>query len=673
LHSHRSRFQTVHDQGTKYGNTTQHNTTQHNTTQHNTTQLNSNNRANLEWHAQFKVCRPLLCRFIRWWSAEVGTPALICFLLIAAASRIATPLPAAEYYVSAASGINAAGGGQITAPWKTIQYALNRVNSGDIVYVQTGIYGYGNDVASGSSSAEWDRNGIKIMDNNVQLIGYLNHPNDLNNGEGVPPNYQTIAGYASMMPIIQGINRPINTGITVENSVGGQVAIQNFRVQDFWIGVHLKPQTQTCYVKNVVGLRFGDVYHDYSGIGFDIQGSGHGIENCVVLNACAEGYAIHASNCLVTNCKAYCDDNSTSRNSAMDYYFLICASSSAVPASGNTLRNCVCERRLDPNNGSIPGHEGHGFTIQAYASTSQMAVNNTIEDCTIKSLAEPFLLRERGASGRFLRCTSDYTATIAIPEAGGGRITIYSSKNNVFSRIYLKNAKIAVLLGGYSDETDVSVFASENNIFENCIFDGCERGIELSWYESDQLEVNPTDAEPNQVVVQTQFLNCTFVAHPSQTSYFLWSNREVFANFNNKIFNCIIKDFDSYVSGTPSSDWKQFIAVSQIPSPPDLTKIYVSPGDYRDQKYTRYTLYPTPGWSISNCCFWPTAFASGSGNKLANPAFATGLYELSSSSPCVNAGTSVQFQYPGDYDGSQRIQNIAIDIGAQESSSAFVP
>jgi hypothetical protein len=355
----------------------------------------------------------------------------------------------------------------------------------------------------------------------------------------------------------------------------------------------------------------------------------------------------------------------------MDYYFLLCASGSAIPASNNILRNCVCERRPDPTNGSTPAHWGHGFLIQAYEGSNEMATNNTIEDCVINSLAEPFLLRGRGASGKFRRCISDYKATISNPEAGGGRITIYSSKDNVFSRIYLKNAKTAVLLGGLEIDSLPSYYASENNVFENCIFDGCERGIELSWYDSDQVEDDKNNPTPNQSVVQTHFRNCTFAADTDENivTKFFWSNRNCVPN--NTIVNCIIKDFDNYVAGTPSStDWQQFIATDDPPEPPEPNKVYVPAGDWRDGKYTKYIYYPSPGFIFINCCFWPTAFASGPGNKTANPAFATsGLYELSSGSQCIEAGTGgFSFDFPGDYDGTARLDGDDYDIGAQEGS-----
>jgi hypothetical protein len=88
------------------------------------------------------------------------------------------------------------------------------------------------------------------------------------------------------------------------------------------------------------------------------------------------------------------------------------------------------------------------------------------------------------------------------------------------------------------------------------------------------------------------------------------------------------------------------------------------------------TIYPSPGFSFYNCCFHNNVgfSVSGSGNIYTNPRFKAGssTYELDDyyPSPCINAGTSVQFQYSGDYDGTPRRLplNGNYDIGAQEAA-----
>jgi hypothetical protein len=409
--------------------------------------------------------------------------------------------------------------------WKTIQYAANRANSGDIVYVKSGVYDVNNDYTSGSWT-EWDSDGITITKSNVQFIGYSSQIGDLNSGIGVPANYSLISGYESAnpptMPVILGQNRSLYTAITVAQGLG-YVTIQNFWIKNFQQGIILEQNTYTCYIQNIVGLRFGDKNSDYDGIGFAIYGSGHSINNCIILNSCAEGFAIHASGCFVTNCKAYADDNSTGRKSAMDYYFLLDAQWSDVPASGNTIQDCDCERYPDPTNGSTPDHEGHGFLIQAYAndvpSLNEVATDNTIQDCWAKSIGDVILVRGKGAYGnRFLRCYSDFTATIPIPSppAAFGCIALSSTKNNTFSRIWLGNSKSAIFITGLQQETDDSPWASETNIFENCIFHNCEKAIDLSWHHDDNLNRNtlppPSGSGTAQDVRSTYFNNCTFVA-----------------------------------------------------------------------------------------------------------------------------------------------------------------
>jgi hypothetical protein len=575
----------------------------------------------------------------------------------------------AVYYV-ATYGSNDPSCGQKTAPWKTIAYAASRINPGDTVYVKTGTYGLANDQAAGNY---FDSYGITINDSNVQFIGCydFDNPNTLNNGEGVPPAYGSIYSYETMfpiMPIIEGEDRRFNNGITVAPG-RGYVTIKNFWIRNYQQGIKFEVDTVYCSIQNVVGLRFGDTQHVYDGIGFGMYGSGHYINNCIILNSCAEGFSIHATGCLITNCKAYADDNSTGRKSAMDYYFLLCASGSAIPASGNIIRNCDCERWPVPGTSISPNHEGHGFLIQAYTSFSETATNNTIEDCRVKSLGELILLRGKGVFGnRFLRCHSDLTATITNPVGALGCIAISSSRNNTFSRIWLGNSKSAVFITGLEEENDPTAnWASEYNTFENCIFHNCEKAIDLSWYHTDNLNVHTDTADgTTQDVRQTSFFNCTFAANPAKTTYFFWSNRQASSNF---IVNCIITDFDNYVHGQ-ESEWTQFT------SPPyEANDPRVIAGDYYD-----FTIYPSPGFSFNNCCFWNNhttfipAIAAGTGNKIGNPAYSNPvLYELSDNSPCVNSGAPYSFLYPGDYDGTTRVLAGVVDIGAQESPSAFVP
>jgi hypothetical protein len=298
--------------------------------------------------------------------------------------------------------------------------------------------------------------------------------------------------------------------------------------------------------------------------------------------------------------------------------------------------------------------------IQAYANLNPQlnrnATNNTISDCRVKSLGEAFAIRGKGAHGnRFLRCSSDFAGTITNPGAndGLGGIRLDSTKNNTFSRMWIANAKCGVYVGGYDQETPDSPWASENNVFENCIFHRCVlKGLDLNWRENDNWNRHTTTEGTAQDVTTSRFVNCTFsAADPVNSTAFVWSNREV---TNSPFYNCIIVDFDKYVDGE-ESPWQYDATIGQ---------------------YTEKHTFPLPGFVFFNCCFSnPATFnaaipmAQGAGNKnVVNPGFApTGTYELSSTSPCVNSGAAFSFLYPGDFDGGPRVQHNKIDIGAQES------
>ncbi|HOW98608.1 MAG TPA: right-handed parallel beta-helix repeat-containing protein, partial [Kiritimatiellia bacterium] len=76
-----------------------------------------------------------------------------------------------------------------------------------------------------------------------------------------------------------------------------------------------------------------------------------------------------------------------------------------------------------------------------------------------------------------------------------------------------------------------------------------------------------------------------------------------------------------------------------------------------------------PGAVVDHCCTTPD-FPAFVGTIAADPAFeGGGSYRLRTNSPCVNAGVNDYWMNGAtDLDGSARIQNVAVDVGAYESA-----
>jgi parallel beta-helix repeat protein len=523
-----------------------------------------------------------------------------------------------------------------------MSHATLQVLSGDIVYVKCGYY--------------YEPNGLIITTNNVQFIGYKQVEGDLDLGQGMPINYDDRDNHWLEVPVIWGTNRySVEKGIHVSGTSTlrrQNVVIKNFYISSFQFGVVLE-FVDNSVVQNVFCKDMGDIWKDYDGGGIWLGVSHNNtIQNCWVLDVCAEGISIrHGNGNTVSGCKVFCDDNSTGTKSALDYYVLI------VNGSSNLVLNNYIERKIDPLMGP-PAHRGHGYTIQASAGNGQTAMTNLVMGCNAKSIDEPFVLRGSGAHHNDFIQSELLAGNLPDTE---GCITFYAGPHdNNFRRIRICDAKVAIgyfrddrvfdpASGLFEDTFDgAATDVAARNVLENCILECKEAAIQLSWWEDKDPDGGGTDKD----VVDNLFVNCTFVVPtPGTTGAFFRANRE---SRGNQLINCIIKDFRTY-------------AVSHGPSNP--TASYYPP--------TNPPSANPYGFGFFSCCVWnpvatdfPLPQYLGTDNIVppANPNLTGGSqYNLMNNSPCKNRGIHVQFG--ADFDGTPRPQQGSFDIGAQE----FVP
>jgi hypothetical protein len=222
---------------------------------------------------------------------------LLCILVCCTSS-----LPATTYYVSP-SGNDSTGNGTVGSPWRTIQFALDRVFPADILYLRGGVY-------------------------NEQLISVR---------DGNAGGYVTIAGYGNEdvfidgTGVVSGNNGAIIThsylrftGFTIRNWLHNAMEILNCQFIDLkrvnatsvMGGVHMTGSVHDFVLDSCV---FYDYYGGDGGTGFDATpDSGMQIYNGVIKNCKAylttsafgncDGFGLGhdgVSNILLQNCETY--------------------------------------------------------------------------------------------------------------------------------------------------------------------------------------------------------------------------------------------------------------------------------------------------------------------------------------------------------------------------------
>ncbi len=237
---------------------------------------------------------------------------------------------------------------------------------------------------------------------------------------------------------------------------------------------------------------------------------------------------------------------------------------------------------------------------------------NTIEDCTAKNLKNAaFYVRHRGANN------NTFNDCLAIGSTeGDGFIMRDGAHDNKFNNC--KTDGCVVALGFYFTNGDPGATTTgNNNVFYNCIFS-----------KTKVYQMNIGSLNFSKETRDNSFINCVF-----DGGDYLFNT--VQSSSNNSMTNCIVTNVSNYKQGNKP-----------------LT------------------------FNYTNSDFYSNGFATPAGTNLlsSNPQFvdlANADYHLTSSSPCINAGTSNGVTLPDtDYEGNTRVQGGTVDIGAFETSSS---
>ncbi|MCA9211820.1 MAG: right-handed parallel beta-helix repeat-containing protein [Planctomycetales bacterium] len=466
-------------------------------------------------------------------------------LVISLCCCMTASLHAATYYVDfGLGGVSFNGLAPIPqgqdGPFQTIEQAINAAesnsDSGDIIFVK--------------AVASYDQP-LTISEDGIQLIGYEHSVNettvwsDLDDGRGVPPNYNEMRGLANGMPVMH--KQPeINLGNRAAGKAiyvtGANVVIRNFTIHDCLEGVtgagNFAEGTSNMTVENVVGYNFGPLIDDDEGRGITLSTMKQSwIINCRILNAGGYGVSLTdlAAGSTIVDTDVYCDegDPGQGEGNGCDYYFVI------QDTSSSTIANCYAERR-DGGDGDFPGHLGHGFVLKGVASNAK---SNTVQECEAFQVNEAFwFLGPKCTENTVTNCYANKTDT---SENVGGSIFFSNGANkNRARQTRIKNARGGVTFdvdGGVAGQADLM---SENTI-ENCIFERCENAINF----------NPHNGNPATKAKDNVFRNCTFTGRLTPTLYKEWppgsgiyeDSRGLFYahrdNENTTFTNCIFSDF----------------------------------------------------------------------------------------------------------------------------------
>ena len=385
------------------------------------------------------------------------------------------------YYVST-SGNDSNDGSTISTAWRTITYAASSASSvspGDTVFIKAGDYGneYVVFETSGTSS------------NQITFEGYRSTPGD-------HPDLQWIYGDlldASVMPLLDGGDRTKGTAITLKNRE--HIIVKNLQIRNYRDGIYAK-NGHHLKIDNINTMNFGDINENYHGKGivFGSHASNNTIENCSVLNACAEGIAIKGDNQTLRNCRIYSDDNTTGSKSAMDYYI-------HVEGNNNVIEECYTERI-----GEL-GHLGHGIGLKGNCE------NNLIINCISKGMgSDGYQLRHRGVKNNIIKNSLAINCGFVIRD-GASHNSIKNCKSI--------DAKNSVYFTDTSEDEGAQN-SGNHNVFENCIFQNPSEA-QISFFYYDQV----SPAKNN------TFMNCVF----NGGKYLFTCDRE---NNGNKMINSII-------------------------------------------------------------------------------------------------------------------------------------
>ncbi|MCA9200482.1 MAG: right-handed parallel beta-helix repeat-containing protein [Planctomycetales bacterium] len=543
-----------------------------------------------------------------------------------------------------------------SGPFATIQHAIDKAVSGDVIYVKSGVYF----AVEGSTTI------VDIDKPNLKIIGYTNTVGDLDNGEGIPDSYEDFtAGNMQAMPSIVGPHRhaggdPMNPWLPIVRIRADNVEFRNFLLTNREDGIEASSCSDPL-LKNLLVMEIGDTNLLVDGRGIGLSNCVDGlVENCFVYNGGAEAIAItHSLDCDVSNCQVYGDDNSNYWKSSTHYYYLLSNSKWC------TVTNCVAERKRDPQSNEGPAHGGHGFVLKGATwkngkITNEEASWNRLINCSARSIDEPLLFRGNSIFNTIENLESKIKFNEMHRYGSNGAYIAYARgilkfdggpTANIVSRFLSLGCRGAAITFSHGNQfsNPTAPFSANGNKINNSVFFGpIQRGLNFEW--------DGRPWSPLRAAVRNKLINCTLITTDPNSDFVVnnlangtddegdWSTDE---NVN-RLSNCIVQGFGNYDGGNSSAPYYEI------------------------------------GLRFNNCCLdnpatdFPSPTHLGVNNifadplVLASPNTTTPPSQLSAldfelhpfNSPCIDAGTAEPFAFDLDYD--VRGYNEVYDIGAQE-------
>jgi hypothetical protein len=380
-----------------------------------------------------------------------------------------------------------------------ITHAFETAEAGDIIYIKAGNYGALNLVVANSGTSG----------SPIEFIGYKTIPGDIVSTSEASVSYDDYKRNGddldeSVMPLIHGEftdNIGVGTGVFISKT---NIKVSNFQVRGF--NNNFVGQGDNNEFINIISSEAGNFSDSsYTGTGIRISGDNTIVQNCLSINASAEGMTFTGDNQEHDNNKVYCDNTTN----PTDYYYLL------TTADNFTINNPYIERVGELS------HYGHGLVLKVSASENTINYGNVINTSLEVSFTEV-------TNNTFNNCfIGDYDET-----ARGSILIANGAHDNTFNEAIVKNSNSGCVrfsdwIDGSDNEGDAND-AGNNNLFKSCQFIDSDAGIDF--YEWDKLD----GAAHNNT-----FQLCEF----SNLDYLFRVNRP---NYENVLIECKITNVDEY-------------------------------------------------------------------------------------------------------------------------------
>jgi len=399
--------------------------------------------------------------------------ALVCLVLLAA------PVAQAEVYYVAVGGSSGNDGLTPQAPW-SIDHAFTTATAGDTVHVKAGDYGEQFLVVANSGTPG----------NPIAFVGYTDIPGDVVSSNGSTISYGEPLS-PETMPLLESIRvNSEGSGTAISANLNSHIVIENFQIRYYELGIHAQGGQTT--IRNVIAVEQGDfnpahsypsgtdnAFLNYSGRGIVVHGDGALVENCLVVNAGAEGIiARSGSGITLRNNAVYADQNVN----PTDYYVLIAngttdslVENTTVERVGNLLHggHGICLKGNEPVTGNVV--EGFNVTNTNVEVQFPLVSNNTLRNGTIN--------RPPGGDNdntALVLANGSHHNTYENIVIDGGNVSFRdwddglsgdeknSSDDNVLRNLIVKNNLSGIAFHYFHVNNHPS--AADNNVFENCLF-----------------------------------------------------------------------------------------------------------------------------------------------------------------------------------------------------------